>query len=142
MGKKLLPFYPLLLSEKELKLTEEQFESTNQMRKDLEQACNMSLRLPKANAQYVILTDASFYAAVYVLMIEDYLCDQSSITFKTYVPVLFESKLFTPTYLKLSVYAKEFLAIHFEFDTFAHILWESTKPVLAVTDNKSLTKFF
>ena len=73
LGRKLLPFYRLLRSEKEPKLTEEHFESTNQLRKHLEQACNMSLRLPKANAHYVILTDASFFAAGYVLIIEDYL---------------------------------------------------------------------
>ena len=102
----------------------------------------MSLRLPKANAQYVILTDASFYAAGYVLMIEDYITDQSGKTYKTYVPVSFGSKIFTPTYLKLSIYAKEFLAVHFAFDNFAHILWGSTKPVLVLTDNRSLTRFF
>ena len=112
------------------------------MKKDLEQACTLSLRLPKANAQYVTLTDASFYAAGYVLMIEDYITDQSGKTYKTYVPVSFGSKIFTPTYLKLSIYAKEFLAVHFAFDNFAHILWGSTKPVLVLTDNRSLTRFF
>ena len=92
LGKKLLPFYRLLRSENELKLTAEHFESTNQLRKDLEQACNMSLRPPKANAQYVILTDASFYAAFYVLRIEEHLTDQSGKTFKTYVPVCSNQK--------------------------------------------------
>ena len=42
----------------------------------------------------------------------------------------------------MSKYAKEFLAVHFAFDTFAHILWESTKPVLMLIDNKNLTRFF
>ena len=78
------------------------------IRKDLEQACTLSLRLPKANARYVILTDASFYAAGYVLMIEDHITDQSGKTYKTYVPVSFGSKIFTPTFLELSIYAKEF----------------------------------
>ena len=32
--------------------------------------------------------------------------------------------------------------MHFAFDTFAHILWGSTKPVLVLTDNRSLTRFF
>ena len=123
-------------------LTDEHHQSIEVLRKDLEQACTMSLRLPKPEAQYVILTDASFYAAGYVLMIEDYITDQSGSTFKTCVPVSFGSKIFTPTYLKVSIYAKEFLAIHFAFDTFAHILWGSSKPVLVLTDNKSLTRFF
>ena len=74
-------------------------------------------------------------------MVEDYLADQSGNTFRTYVPVSFGSKLFTPTYLKLSIYAKEILVVHFAFDTFAHILWGSTEPVLVLTDNKSFTSF-
>ena len=84
LGKKLPAFYCLLRSENKLKLTEEHFQSTNQLRKDFQQACIMSLRLPKANAKYVILTDASFNAAGYVLMIENYLTDQSGKIFKTY----------------------------------------------------------
>ena len=130
LGEKLLPFYKLLKQENETMLTEEHHNHIAELRKDLEQACDLSLRLSEANAQYVILTDASFYAAAYVLMIEDYITDQSGKTSKTYVPVSFDSKIFTPTYLKLSIYAKEFLAVHFAFDTFAHILWGSTKPVL------------
>ena len=43
--------------------------------------------------------------------------------------------------MKLFIYAKEFLAVHFAFDTFAHILWGSSKPVIVLTDNKSLTRF-
>ena len=83
-----------------------------------------------------------FYAAGYVLLIEDYATDQSGKQYKTYVPVFFGPKIFTPTHLKLAIYAKEFLAVHFAFDNFAHILWGSTKPVLVLTDNKSLTRFF
>ena len=139
LEEKLLPFYRLLRQENDMILTDEHHQSIEVLRKDLEQACTMSLRLPKPDAQYVILTDASFYAAGYVLMIEDYITDQCGNTFKTYVPVSFGSKIFTPTDLKLSIYAKEFLAVHFAFDTFAHILWGSSKPVLVLTDNKSLT---
>ena len=142
LGEKLLHFYKLLRQENEIVLTDEHHKQIETLRKDLEQACTLSLRLPKANAQYVILTDASFYAAGYVLMIEDYITDQSGKTYKTYVPVSFGSKIFTPTYLKLSIYAKEFLAVHFAFDTFAHILWGSTNSVLVLTDNRSLTRFF
>ena len=138
----LLPFYKLLRHENYTVLTNEHHTKIAELRKDLEQACDLSLRIPKANAQYVILIEASFYAAGFVLVIEDYLTDQSGKTHKTYVPVSFGSKIFTPTYLKLSIYAKEFLAVHFAFDTFAHILWGSTKPVLVLTDNRSLTRFF
>ena len=97
MVEKLLPFYRLLRSENELTLTKERLECIDNMRNVLEQACNLSLRHPEANEQYVILTDASFFAAGYVLMIKDYLTDQSGKTFKTYVPDSFGSKVFTPT---------------------------------------------
>ena len=112
------------------------------LQKDSEQACKVALKVPKANVQYVILTDVSFYAASYVLLIEDYATDQSGNN--TRLTFLFPSdiKIFTPTYPKLSIYSKEFLAVHFAFDTFAHILWGTTKTVLVLTYEKRITKFF
>ena len=44
--------------------------------------------------------------------------------------------------MSLTMYAKEFLAMHFAFDEFAHILWGVKKPTIVMTDNKSLTRFF
>ena len=57
-------------------------------------------------------------------------------TKKTYAPVAFGSKTFSPSQLKLSIYAKEFLAIYFAFMEYSHILWGSTKPTIVLTDNK------
>ena len=42
----------------------------------------------------------------------------------------------------MSIYSKEFLAIYMEFLEFAHLLWETTKPTIVLTDNKSVTRFF
>ena len=61
---------------------------------------------------------------------------------KTYAPVAFGSKIFSPAQLKMSIYSKEFLAIYMAFLEFAHILWEATKPTIVLTDNKSFTRFF
>ena len=44
--------------------------------------------------------------------------------------------------MKFSVYFKEFLALCFALDRFAHFIWGATKPVLVLTDNRSLTHFF
>ena len=52
------------------------------------------------------------------------------------------SKNFTHLYLKLSFYAKEFLAGRYAFDPFAHLLRGSTKHVLVLTDNRSFNQFF
>ena len=49
---------------------------------------------------------------------------------------------FTPSQLKMSIYAKEFLAIYYAFKEFGHIFWGTPKPVIILTDNKSVTRFF
>ena len=43
--------------------------------------------------------------------------------------------------MSLTIYAKEFLAMHFAFNEFGHILWAVKKPVIVMTDNMALTKF-
>ena len=80
LSEKLLPFYRLLRCENELKPTDEHLKCIENLRKDLEQTCHLPPRRLKADAQYVIMIDASFNAACYVLMIEDYLIDQSGKT--------------------------------------------------------------
>ena len=42
----------------------------------------------------------------------------------------------------MSIYAKEFLAIYYAFKEFGHIFWGTPKPVIILTDNKSVTRFF
>ena len=42
----------------------------------------------------------------------------------------------------MSIYAKEFLAIYMAFKEFGHIFWGTTKPVIIMTDSKSVTRFF
>ena len=88
------------------------------------------------------MMDASFRSAGYALMIEDFPDQKIQSKRKTYAPVAFGSKMFSPAQLKMSVYTKELLAIHTSFVEFAHILWETTKPTIVLTDNKSVTRFF
>ena len=61
---------------------------------------------------------------------------------KTYAPVAFGSKIFSPAQLKVSIYSKEFLAIFMVFLELAHFLWKATKQTILLTDNKSVTRFF
>ena len=42
----------------------------------------------------------------------------------------------------MSIYAKEFLAIYYAFKGFGHIFWGTPKPVIILTDNKLVTRFF
>ena len=142
LGQKLLPFYKLLPKENAFTITNDHHESLNNLKAYLTRATDLTLRLAKPGLQYVILCDASFHGTGFVLMIEDYLIYQKVKTKKIYAPLSFGSRLFTTTQLKLSVYYKEFLALYFALDHFAHIIWGATKPVLVLTDKRSLTQFF
>ena len=88
------------------------------------------------------MTDASFRSAEYTFMIEDNPDQNIQSKRKTYAPVAFGSKIFSPEQLKVSIYSKEVLAIYMALIEFAHILWEATKPTIVLTDNKSVTRFF
>ena len=141
LAEKLLPFYQLLKSDNEFVINCDNISTIEQMKKELKAICDSSLCLPKKGLQYVILADASFYAAGYVLMVEDYTITQINET-KQCAQVCFGSRVFQPAQMKLSIYAKELLAVHFVLDNFAHLVWGAEKPLPILTDNKSLTRFF
>ena len=61
---------------------------------------------------------------------------------KTFAPVAFESKVFSPAQLKMSIYCKDFLAIYHAILEYSHILWETTLSTLVMTDNWSITRYF
>ena len=42
----------------------------------------------------------------------------------------------------MSIYSEKLLAIYMAFLEFAYILWETSKPTIVLTDNKSVTRFF
>ena len=68
------------------------------------------------------MSDASFTAAGYVILIEDDPQQKLQPKRKTYAPIAFGSKTFNPTKLKMSIYAKEFLAKFFAFSEFGHLM--------------------
>ena len=88
------------------------------------------------------MTDASFGAAGYAVLIEDDLSQEFTSIRKSYAPVAYGSKTFTPAQIKMSIFAKEFLAIYFAFKEFGHYFWGAPKPVIIPTENKAVTRFF
>ena len=42
----------------------------------------------------------------------------------------------------MSIYAEEFLAIFFAFKEFVQLFWGTSEPLIILTDNKSVTRFF
>ena len=116
--------------------------SFKNINKSLDNACGLWLKQPMPIRQYIPMTDANFKNAGYALMIKKNAEEKITSVRKTYAPVACGSKMFSPSQIKMSIYAKEFLAIYFAFIEYSHILWESTKPVVVLTDNKSMTRFF
>ena len=142
MAEKLNPFYKLLKMEVPINITSELKETFDSVNKALSNACELALKQPIPGKQLVLMTDASFRSAGYALMIEDNPNQKMQSKRKTYAPVAFGSKIFSPAQHRMSIYSKEFLAIYMAFFEFAHIFWEATKPTIVLTDNKSVTRFF
>ena len=142
MAEKLNPFYKHLKTKIPINITSELKETFDSVNKALSDACQLALKQPIPGKQLVLLTDASFRSAGYALMVEDKPDQKIPSKRKTYAPVAFGSKVFSPAELKMSIYSKEFLAIYMAFLEFAHILWETSKPTIVLTDNKSVTRFF
>ena len=101
----------------------------------------MALKQPLKDKQIIVILDTSFTAAGYAIMIEDDPQQKLQSKRKTYAPKAFGSKTFNPTQSKMSIYAKEFLAIFFAFSEFGHLMWGSTFPVIVFTDNRAVTRF-
>ena len=142
MVEKLIPFYKLLKAEVPISITSELKETFDSINKALSYACRLDFKQPIPGKQLLLMTDASFRSAGYALMIENNPDQNIRPKRKTYAPVAFGSKVFSPAQLKMSVYSKEFLAIYMAFIEFAHILWETSKSTVVLTDNKSVTRFF
>ena len=142
MAEKLNLFYKPSEAEVLINITSELKETFDSVNMALIDACQLALKQPIPGKQLVILTDASFRSAGYALMIEDNPDQKIQSKRKTYAPVAFGSKIFSPAQLKMSIYSKEFLAIYMAFLEFAHILWEATKPTIVLTGNRSVTRFF
>ena len=142
MAEKLHPFYKKLKTEVPINITSELKKALDSVNKALSDACELALKQPIPGKQLVLMRDASFRSAGYALMIEDNPDQKIQSKRKTYAPVAFGSRIFSPAQLKMSIYSKEFLALYMAFLEFTHILWEATKPTIVLTDNKSVTRFF
>ena len=142
LSEKLVPFFQLLKKDEKVLVTTELIEKFNEINRDLDRCTQLALRQPLPNRQLVLMTDASFTAAGYAILTEDDPNQKFTSVKKSYAPIAYGSKTFTPSLLKMSIYAKEFLAIYYAFKEFAHIFWGTPKPVIILTDNKSVTRFF
>ena len=88
------------------------------------------------------MTDASFQAAGYAVFIEGDPNQKHTSTRKTHALLAYGSKTYTPSQIKMPIYAKEFLALYLAFKRFGYNFWGPTKPVIIKTDSNSVTRFF
>ena len=99
-------------------VTPDQLEHFTVISKALDRCCELALKHPLPNKQIALMTDASFSAADYAVLIEDYSMEEYTSTRKAFAPVAYGSKTFSPAQLKMSIHAKAFLAIFFAFKEF------------------------
>ena len=142
LSEKLVPFFQLLKKDEKVLVTSELIEQFNEINRDLDRCSQLALRQPLPNRQLVLMTDASFTAAGYAILTEDDPNQKFASVKKSYAPIAYGSKTFIPSQVKMSIYAKEFLAIYYAFKEFGHIFWVTPKPVIILTDNKLVTRFF
>ena len=142
LSEKMIGMYELLKADAKITISEELVDNFKAINASLAKACGLALRQPIAGKQYVLMTDASFRASGYALMIEENDNKKILSKRKTFAHVAFGSRVFSPSQLKMSIYCTEFLAIYHAFLEYSHILWETTLPTLVLTDNRSVTRFF
>ena len=105
----------MLKSDEKVLVSKELVQQFEEINKALDKSCDLALQQPIPNKQIAIMTGASFGAAGYAVLIEDDPSQKFTSLRKTYAPVAYGSKTFTPAQIKMSIYAKEFLAIYFAF---------------------------
>ena len=142
LSERLSPFFKLLEETSKFYVPTNLVGDFSNLNKLLENSCQLALKQPLKNKQLIVMSDASFTAAGYAIMIEDDPNQKLQSRRKTYAPIAFGSKSFNPTQTKMSIYAKEFLFIYFAFVEFGHLIRGSTFPVIVFTDNRSVTRFF
>ena len=144
LSEKLTPFFKLLTKDEKVLVTPDLLEKFTEINKALDRCCELALKQPLPDKQTALMTDASFSAAAYAVLLQDDPLEKytSTSTRKAFAPVAYGSKTFSPTQLKMYIYAKEFIAIFFAFKELGHIFWETPQPVIILTDNKSVTRFF
>ena len=83
-------------ADKQIKVTEELLDHYKAINAALAEACGLALKQPITGRQYVLMTDASFRASGYALMIEEENDKKLNSKKKTFAPVAFGSKAFSP----------------------------------------------
>ena len=97
LSERLSPFFQLLKETTKFYVPTNLVDEFTNLNKFLENSCQLALRQPLKDKQLIIMSDASFTAAEYAIMIEDNPSQKLQCKRKTYAPIAFGSKTFNPT---------------------------------------------
>ena len=141
LSEKLAPFFQLLKKDENVLVATELIKEFNEINSDLDKCSQLALKQPLPNKPLVLMTDASFTLRVRYSYRGR---PKSKIHFcqEIICPHRLWNKTSTPSQLKMSINAKEFLAIYYAFKEFGHIVWGTPNLITILTDNKSVTRFF
>ena len=129
LAKRLTPFFqpPKTTDAKtKIPITLDIMKEFREINEALDRCRQLALRQPLPGKQLVLMTDASFQAAAYAVLIEDDPNQKYTSTRKTFAPIAYGSNTNSPSQIKISIYAKEFLAIYMAFKEFGHVFWGAT----------------
>ena len=144
LSERLAPFYKMLKSDEKVLLSKELIQQFEEIDKALDKCCDLALQQPIPNKQIALMTDASFGAAWYAVLIEDDPSQKFTSLRKTYAPVAYGSKIknLHPSTDQDVILRQRIPCNLFAFKEFGHIFWGAPKPVFILTDNKAVTRFF
>ena len=142
LSERLAPFYKMLKSDEKVLVSKELVQQFEEINEALDKCCDLALQQPIPNKQIALMTGASFAAAVYAVLIENDPNQKFTSPRKSYAPVAYGSKTFTPAQMKMSLYAKKVFAMYSAFKKFGHNFWRAPKAVIILTDDKAVTRFF
>ena len=136
LSEKLVPILQLLKKHEKVFVTTELVHQLNEINHDLD----LEQSLP--NKQLVLMSDASSTAAGYAILTDDDPNQTYTSVKNSYAPIAYGSETFTPSQLKMSIYAKEILSLYNAFKEFGHIVWGTPKPKIILINNETVTMFF
>ena len=96
LSERLSPFFKLLKETSKFYVPTNLVEAFTNLNKLLENSCQLAFKQPLKNNQLIVMSDASFTAAGYAIMIEDDPNQKLQSKRKTYAPIAFGSKTNIP----------------------------------------------
>ena len=98
LAERLTPFFQLLKitdAKTEIPITPDIMKEFREINEALDRCCQLALSQPLPRKQLVLVTDASFQAAVHAVLIEDDLNQKYTSTRKTYAPIAWLKNILT-----------------------------------------------